>query len=111
MKLKDLLFRHPTVVVIWDDAHARNQAVEYTEDEIRSQLHRAEEVISQGLLLHQDEKGVSLYTESTGPDSVRGASFIPAAMIKEVINFGVLKRPRKKPQRDALQGSEQTSGV
>ena len=89
------LFRYPAVVVIWDDAHARNQAVEYTEDEVRN-LHRAEPVRTLGLLLHEDEQGVSLYCEETGPDAVRGANFIPAAMVREIIRIGQLRRPRKR---------------
>ena len=87
------LFRYPAVVVIWDDAHARNQAVEYTEDEVRN-LHRPETVTTLGLLLKQDATGVSLYCEETGPDAVRGANFIPAAMVREVVVLGQLKRPR-----------------
>ena len=88
------LFRYPAVVVVWGDAHARSQSVEYTEDEVRN-LHRSEAVITLGLLIHKNEEGVSLYTEETGPDVVRGANFIPASMIKEIIPIGFLKRPRK----------------
>lgn len=87
------LFRHPAVIVIWDDAHARNQAIEYIEEEVVQQ-HRPEEVITLGLAIKEDGAGISLYTESTGPDSVRGVNFIPAAMIKEVIRLGPLGRPR-----------------
>lgn len=90
------LFRHDLVAVVWNDASARNQAVEYTESEVRSQFHQAERVISLGLLLHEDEKGLSLYTEETGPDAIRGVSFIPAPMVVEVIRLGPLKRPKKK---------------
>jgi hypothetical protein len=89
------LFRYPFVIVIWNDAHARNQAVEYTEDEAKIQLHRGEVVRTGGFLLKEDEVGVSLYNEETGPDSVRGLSFVPHAMIIEVIRIGYLKRPRK----------------
>ena len=95
------LFRYPAVVAIWGDAHARNQAVEYTEDEIRN-LHKEEIVTTLGLLLKEDEHGVSLYTEETGPDVVRGANFIPAALIKEIIRLGPVKRPSKrKPKPSA----------
>lgn len=89
------LFRYETVAVVWKDAHARNQAVEYTEDEAKIQLHRGESVITLGLLLKEDEEGVSLYNEETGPDSIRGHSFIPRAMIVEIIRLGFLKRPPK----------------
>ena len=92
------LFRHEAVICRWMDAHARNQAVEYTEDEVRN-LHRPEEVITLGLLLKEDSEGISLYTESTGPSEVRGANFIPAGMIKEIIRLGHVKRPRKQLKR------------
>ena len=89
------VFRYPAVVVLWNDAHARNQAVEYTEDEVRH-VHRPEPCRTLGLLIQEDEKGVSLYTEETGADVVRGANFIPAALIQEVIRLGMLKRPRRR---------------
>ena len=92
------LFRYPAVAVIWDDAHARNQAVEYTEDEVRN-LHRPEPVTTLGLLLHEDEHGLSLYCEETGPDAVRGANFIPRKMIRELVYIGHLKRPRKPREK------------
>lgn len=88
------LFRYPAVVIIWEDAHARNQAVEYTEDEVKN-LHRPEQVSTLGLLIKRDDGGVSLYTEETGPDAVRGANFIPSALIKEIIELGPVRRPRK----------------
>ena len=94
------LFRHEAVVVVWLDAHARSQAVEYTEDEVIN-LHRPEEVITLGLLLKEDQNGVSLYCENTGPDAIRGANFIPAAMIKEIIRLGSVKRPRKPQKKHA----------
>ena len=78
------LFRHPAVVVVWDDAHERNQAVEYQDAEVLQQ-HRPERCTILGLLVYEDERGVSIYNENTGPDSVRGLSFIPAAMIVEAI--------------------------
>ena len=89
------LFRYPAVAVIWRDCHARNQAVEYTEDEIKSQFHRGERVITLGLLLHEDADGISLYTEETGPDAIRGANFILKVNIEEIVRLGFLKTPRK----------------
>lgn len=98
--MPEQLFRHEAVVVVWKDAHARNQAVEYTEDEVLN-LHRPEEIVTLGLLLKEDSEGISLYTENTGHDAVRGANFIPAAMLKEVIRLGSVKRPRKNLKRNA----------
>ena len=95
MALKSL-FRHEAVIVRWLDAHCRNQAVEYTEDEARLQYHRGEEVTTLGLLLFEDDKGLSLYNENTGPDCIRGLNFIPKAMVIEVVRLGKLSAPRKK---------------
>ena len=97
MKINHLL-RYPAVVVIWDDAHARNQAVEYVEEEVIQQ-HRPEEVKTLGLVIKEDKTGISLYTEETGPDSIRGVNFIPAGMIKEIIRLGYIKRPRQRKPR------------
>lgn len=102
--MSEPLFRYPAAIVIWNDAHARNQAVEYTEDEVMN-LHRAEKVTTLGLVIKEDNEGISLYCEETGPDSVRGANFIPAAMIEDVIRLGHLKRPRRKKTVDAVQRS------
>ena len=99
------LFRHEAVVVIWDDASARSQAVEYSEDEI-NQLHKPEVIITLGLLIKEDPTGISLYTENTGYDSIRGLSFIPSAMIKEVIRLGSVKRPRKPQKKGIPQGGK-----
>lgn len=87
-------FRYPAAVVVWDDAHARNQAVEYEESEI-VQVHRPEECKILALVIKDDEKGLTLYNEETGPTSVRGVSFIPRPMIKAVY-YVKLSQPRKK---------------
>lgn len=89
-------FRYPAAWIRWNDAHARNQAVEYTDDEIKTQFHRPEECITLGLVIRDDAEGISLYNEQTGPDSVRGAGHIPRAMIKEVVyvNLTPLRKAR-----------------
>lgn len=93
------MFRYPAAVITWLDAHARNQAVEYEEAEIVQQ-HRPEECRILALVIRDDETGVSLYNEETGPSSVRGLSFIPRAMIKEIIYVNLAK-PRKPRQKAA----------
>ena len=87
-------FRYPAAVIVWDDAHARNQAVEYEESELIQQ-HRPEECISLGLVVRDDATGVTVYNEETGPTSVRGVAFIPRAMIRSVIYVN-LTPPRKR---------------
>lgn len=92
------VFRYPVVIVQWLDAHARPQAVEYLESEV-AQQHRAEPCMTLGLLIHEDEQGVSLYTEETGPDSIRGLQFIPKSMILSVERFSLTKPRQPKPDR------------
>lgn len=104
------LFRYPVVVVEWYDAHARNQAIEYDESEV-GPLHKPEEVLTLGLCIKHDEKGISLYSEETGPDGIRGLNFIPAAMIKDVIyvNLTKVRKPKCKPLSSSLSSSPQVS--
>lgn len=88
-------FRYPVCIVSWLDAHARPQAVEYLESEVNQQ-HKAEPVKTLGLLIREDEAGVSLYTEETGPEGIRGLSFVPRQMIISVEKFTLTKvRPKK----------------
>ena len=75
-------FRYPAAVISWLDAHARNQAVEYDDAEV-SQQHRPEPCTILALVIKDDEAGISIYSEETGPSSIRGLSFIPRAMIPE----------------------------
>lgn len=95
------LFRYPIVAVKWLDANARQPAVEYLESEI-PQVHKAEPVITLGLLIQNDEAGVTLYNEETGPDSIRGVSFIPAKMIQDIIHIKA-SIPRKKKEEPVPQ--------
>lgn len=86
-------FRYPAAIIVWMDAHARNQSVEYEESEVSS-LHRPEECKILALVIKDDNTGVSLYNEETGPTSVRGLNFIPRDMIKD-ITYVNLAKPRK----------------
>lgn len=88
-------FRYPAAVISWLDAHARPQAVEYEESEVIQQ-HRPEECQILGLVIKDDETGISLFTEQTGPTSVRGLSFIPRAMIKDVIYVNLTPQRKSK---------------
>lgn len=87
-------FRYPAAIIVWDDAHARNQAVEYEEAEI-AQVHRPEQCQILALVIRDDDKGLTLYSEETGPTSIRGVSFIPRQMIKAV-HYVKLTQPRHK---------------
>ena len=96
----------PLVCVLWDDAYGRATG-EYTVDEITNDLHRPSCVKTFGLLVREDERGVSLAQEMTAdPESdvfthYRGLAFIPRGMLKELIYLGVPKRPAKKRERKA----------
>lgn len=92
-------FRYPAAIIIWNDAHARNQAVEYEESELVQQ-HRPEECKTLGLVVTDDAAGITIYNEETGPTSVRGVSFIPRAMLKSVtyVNLSPVRKVRhEKP--------------
>ena len=97
------LFRHRIAVIEWDDAHARNQAVEYEESEV-AQLHRPESCKILALVIKEDEIGVSVYNEETGPTAIRGLSFIPRAMLKAITYYDLSKprKPRKKFREKAV---------
>lgn len=86
-------FRYPAAIIEWLDAHARNQAVEYEESEVVQQ-HRPELCKIIGLVIKDDETGISLYNEETGPTSVRGLSFIPRPMVKSC-TYVRLTKPRQ----------------
>jgi len=89
-------FRYPAAIVTWLDAKASNQAVEYEEAEL-IQLHKPEECVILGLVVRDDETGLSLYNEETGITSVRGVSFIPKAMLKSVVYVTLTPIRKKAP--------------
>jgi hypothetical protein len=90
---------HPLVAVVWDDAKA-TAVVEYDLNEVRTQFHKAARYTTYGLLLVDDEKGVTLASEEGDDQNLRGLTFIPRAMVVEVVILGRQrpKRIRKKKQ-------------
>lgn len=94
-RLTKASFRYPAAVIVWLDAHARNQAVEYEESEV-AQQHRPETCTILGLVIRDDSTGISLYNEETGPSSVRGLSFIPRNMIQSVTYVKLTKEKNAK---------------
>lgn len=109
--LKNALSDLPLACVVWDDAHGAAVG-EYTMDEAKRDFHKPAPVKTFGLLMQDDETGVTLGSEDTSQPSepaptYRGLSFIPRPMIKEVIIIGVPKRPTprvKRPQPTAPPG-------
>jgi hypothetical protein len=103
--MKRELANLPLVCVIWDDAHGR-AAGEYTQGEILRDLHHPAAIHTFGLLVADDATGVTVVQELTNPldtddDTYRGLGFVPRAMVKEVVNLGIPKRPPapRKPRR------------
>jgi hypothetical protein len=87
----------PLAAVRWLDAHG-NALGDYNLGEIRRDFHKPEEYWSFGLLVQDDEVGVTLASEQSG-DTVRGISFIPRGMVGEVILLGPPVRPRPAASR------------
>ncbi len=85
---------HPLVAVVWDDAKA-TAVVEYDLNEVRTQFHKPARYTTYGLLLVDDEQGVTLASEEGDDQNLRGLSFIPRQMIVEVVTL--LKRRARKP--------------
>ena len=77
------------VKVVWLDAHG-SAAIAYELHEIP---HKAIEVCSYGLLLRNDDTGVSIASERCGDSTYRGYTFMPAGM---VVRVEAMKRVRKK---------------
>lgn len=71
----------PLVKVRWTDAHGSVGNAAWSLHEIP---HAGIEITSYGLLLRQDEAGVSIASEVCGDDTYRGYSYIPAGMLISV---------------------------
>lgn len=82
------------VKVTWIDAHGSAANTTYSIDEIP---HLPVEVISYGVLLRDDELGVSIASEVCDLNIYRGYSFIPRVLIKRV-------EPVIKPRRKKIDG-------
>lgn len=91
---------HPLVAVVWDDAKA-SAVVEYDLNEVRTQFHKAARYTTYGLLLVDDEKGITLANEEGDDQNLRGLTFIPRAMIVEVVVLGRQRPKKPRPKRQA----------
>lgn len=84
------------VKVVWLDAHGSAANVVYDIDEIP---HGPIECTSYGILLKNDEVGVSIASENVGVDTYRGYSFIPIGMLTKLEAVTKKRKPRKpKPE-------------
>jgi hypothetical protein len=98
---------HPLVAVVWDDAKA-TAVVEYDLNEVRTQFHRPARYTTYGLLLVDDEQGVTLASEEGDDHNLRGLSFIPRQMIVEVVVLA-RRRSRKAVPKKRPAGSAATT--
>jgi len=89
---------HPLVAVVWDDAKA-TAVVEYDLNEVRTQFHKAARYTTYGLLLVDDDKGITLASEEGDDQNLRGLTFIPRAMIVEVGFLGRQRARKARPRR------------
>jgi hypothetical protein len=89
---------HPLVAVVWDDAKA-TAVVEYDLNEVRTQFHKAARYTTYGLLLVDDDKGITLASEEGDDRNLRGLTFIPRQMIDEVVILGRQRAKRTRPKR------------
>lgn len=96
--LKGALSKLPLVCVVWNDAHG-SAIGEYTVAEAKRDFHKPAPVHSFGLLVSDDAEGVTICMDDTSQPSepaetYRGLSFIPRAMVVDVI-------PQPMPRRRA----------
>lgn len=78
----------PLVALTWLDAHG-SATDQY---EIHELPHKALEIVTYGLLLRDDEAGVSIANEYCGGGVYRGVTFVPHSLVVEI---KPVKRPRK----------------
>jgi hypothetical protein len=91
---------HSLVAVVWDDAKA-TAVVEYDLNEVRTQFHKAARYTTYGLLLVDDDKGITLASEEGDDQNLRGLTFIPRQMIVEVVILGRQRAKRTRSKRQA----------
>ena len=90
----------PLAAVVWDDAKA-TAVVEYDLNEVRTQFHKAARYTTYGLLVIQDDKGITLASEEGDDQNLRGLTFIPRQMVVEVVLLGKPRARKPRPKRDA----------
>jgi hypothetical protein len=108
----ELPIEAPFVAVVWDDAKG-NANIEYTVEEV-SQHHHATPYVTFGFMMLENEEGITLFSEQClDSQGLRGMSFIPAGMAKEIIRgealgkllgLGKVRKTKQpaKPLEDSL---------
>lgn len=80
------------VALKWHDAHGSATSA-FNEHEIP---HAPIEITTYGLLLRDDQEGVSVANEVCNDGTYRGHSFVPRALIVDMIDLGEPKAKRKR---------------
>ena len=88
------LSKYHLAAVIWEDAH--HSLEEYTAEEVKRKFHRPVKTTNYGLLIQDDEEGITLTSEEDIDGDLRHVFFIPRKMVLEVIDFGPPKRKRAR---------------
>lgn len=86
------LLDKPFCAVRWADAHG-SSTTEYAEHELP---HRSAHYTTYGFLLRRDDSGVTLITEHSDEHTYRGTSFIPAAMVVEILPLTLTQKRKAK---------------
>lgn len=87
------LSTRPFVAVLWDDAHAMATG-EFTQDEVNAT--GAYQFTTYGLLARSDDQIVAVASEEGEDGKLRGVTFIPRAMVVEMVEIGRPRPARKK---------------
>ena len=98
------------VIVVWDDAW-QDQENFTTAHGIRA-THAPMVVQTEGMLLQDDEIGISVANERSsqdGQDVFRGRTFIPRAMIRSVEFCNLVKVRKPKPKVEVVETTKATS--
>lgn len=82
------------VKVIWLDAHGSATST----FELEEIPHAPIEVVSYGILLKEDDVGVSIASEKCDDSCYRGHSFIPKGMLVRVEPIKTPRKRRPKPE-------------
>jgi hypothetical protein len=87
------------VAVRWRDAHGSVSTV-YGLHELP---HRALEITTYGLLLRDDDEGVSVAAEDCGGGEYRGVTFVPRVLVIECKPLTKTRKKRRAKDDDAAQ--------
>lgn len=92
------LTKLPLVAVRWDDAHA--DSVQQIDESNVYQFHKPHVIITFGLLVREDDNGVTVVMEDIGDGDLRGPTFIPHSLVQEMWLVSANPYRRRKIKND-----------